>query len=213
MNTTPFQRQRAYGLIAIIILIASTLFLLWVITVPAIRATSENRPLPADWTWGTILLFDFGSLIVCGYLCAGPITQLLTNFDDQGIEQPSFPHTKFLRWQDIQTVRNLTTSNIEVIGIKTKICINPNIYKNPRGLIQEIRLRIPESSFPDSNAIAKEILRHKRENASRAALGTILFGIFILLIGNNSVAAIMGVLMMAYGVYKIQRWVKLGRHS
>ena len=116
MNLRPFERRKAFFLSQIVFAVASSLFCVWMITYPALKAVFENKPLPNEWTWSAIILFDLVFLILCVGLCTEPCIQLLTEFTEEGILQLSFPSSKFIRWQDIQRV-SVKANHIQISGL------------------------------------------------------------------------------------------------
>jgi hypothetical protein len=208
---TPFKQRWIYGLGSVIFVFILTLVSIWFLSAPVIRASLNNPPLSSQLTWGKVLLIDVIILVIFGFLGSGPLIQLLTKFSDEGIEQLSFPKNRFIYWRDVKEIRNFTTANIEIIGLNTKIFINPNLFRNARQLRDEIRVRIPESSFPNETQIKSEINRIKRDDSGRSAIGAFIFGIFIFLVGKDGFAIILGGLVIVYGFYEAQKWIKLNR--
>jgi hypothetical protein len=221
MSLESFKRQTAWGWGVSIFLIGFVLFSVGFITAPAIRwqlaapevrSTLDNKPLPDDWTWTQIILMDLGILLTVGYLSSAPITQVRTKFSDEGIEQPTLLQNKVIRWENVQKVSNITTANIEISDSKTKIYINPNLFANPDALINELRLRVPSSAFPNDKQVSQEVTHHKRNDSGRTALGAILFGIFTFIVGKGVIAYIIGLLLLGYGAFEFSKWLKFWRN-
>jgi hypothetical protein len=161
MDKKPFVRKKADFLIRTIFVIAGSLYCIWAITAPALKAFWASRPLPGRWTWGAIILFDLGFLMLCLLSCEGDVVQLLTKFTEDGIVQPSFPHSKSIRWQDIRKISGLTTNRIHISSETTKLYLSPLLFRNPREFAIEIKERIPRAAFPDATEVHQESLRHK----------------------------------------------------
>lgn len=220
MNLESFKRQSAWGWGVAIFLIGFALFAVvlittpairWQITSPELRHTLDNKPLPDDWTWTQIILWDLGIILAIGYLASQPIIQLLTKFTDEGIEQPSLFQIKTIYWQDIQKISNITTANIEIIGPQTKINLNPNLFADHLALINELRLRVPTSAFPNDEQVLQEVKNHERNDSGRATIGAILFGVLIFIFGKGLFAYLFGLAIIGYGVFEFRKWLKLGR--
>jgi len=221
MSLESFKRQSAWGWGVSIFLIAFALFSIGFITFPAIRwqfattdvrAMLDNKPLPDDWSWAQILLIDVGIFLSLGFLSLGPITQMRTKFSDDGIEQPTLFQNKVIRWQNVQKINNITTANIEIRDAKTKIYLNPNLFTNPHALVNELRLRVPPSAFPNDEQFSQEVTQDKRNDSGRSAIGAVIFGILIFVFGKNIVAYFFGLAMLGYAAFEFRKWLTL-RHT
>ncbi len=221
MNIEAFKRQSVLGWGAAIFLIGFALFSASVITVPAIqwqitspelRSSLGQNPLPVGWTWAQVILIDLSIFLLIGYLSLQPIIQVLTKFTDNGIEQPTLFQNKVIDWQDVQEIRNITTANIEISGSKTKIYLNPVLFVDHHALINELRLRVPALVFPSDEQIAREVNKHKRNDAGRTAIGMLFFGICIFVFGKDIVSYLLGLLMVGYGMFEFRKWLKLGHN-
>lgn len=203
MITDPFKRSFPAVGIAIVILMfppAAFIFL-----------TGESIIFNPDWNVSKfIFLFYGGIVLIFGYLCSMPIIQLFMKYTDMGIEQPSIFGSKALRWDEIKEVRNITTGNIVLVGFETKININPNLFVDTQRFFAELRSRIPETVFPNETQIQQEIIGRKRSDSLRTAIGAFVTAILVFVVGTNLVATIIiGVLILAYGLFEIRRWNKL----
>lgn len=143
--------------------------------------------------------------------CSAPIIQLKTKYTDNGIEQPSFFGVKSLYWKDVAEICNITTSEIILAGSGTKIRINLFLFKNPQGLLSEIRSRIPESAYPSEAQINREIYRRKQNDSGRVAIGAFLIAALVFIVGKNIYATIFGLLALILLVYGIRNWIKYRR--
>ncbi len=160
MNLRPFERRKAFFLSQIVFAVASSLFCVWrMITYPALKAVFENKPLPNEWTWSAIILFDLVFLILCVGLCTEPCIQLLTEFTEEGILQLSFPSSKFIRWQDIQRV-SVKANHIQISGQTTKLDLHILSFKHPKEFTIELKGRIPKSVI--SANVHWEIAQHRQ---------------------------------------------------
>lgn len=203
MITDPFKRSFPAVGIAIVILVfppAAFIFL-----------TGESIISNPDWNASKIIILFYGGIIlIFGYLCSIPIIQLMMKYTDIGIEQPSIFGSKALRWDEIKEVRNITTGNIVLVGFETKININPNLFVDTPRFFAELRSRIPETVFPSEIQIQQEIIGRKRSDSLRTAIGAFVTAILVFVVGTNLVATIIiGVLILAYGLFEIRRWNKL----
>ncbi len=222
MSLESFKRHSVWGWGVSIFLIGFALFstgfitlpaIRWQLATPDIRPTLDNKPLPDDWSWVQILLIDVGIFLSLGFLSSGPITQLRTKFSDDGIEQPTLFQKKVIRWQNVQKINNITTANIEIRDAETKIHINPNLFIDPDALVNELRLRVSPSAFPNDEQVFQEVTQNKRNDSGRSAIGAFIFGILIFVFGKNICAYLFGLAMIGYGAFEFRKWLKLGRTS
>ena len=147
-------------------------------------------------------------LLVFALICSSPVIQLMTKYTDSGIEQPSFFGTKALQWQDVKEIRNITTGGIILIGSDVKINVNLFLFKNPQGLLSEIRARIPESAYPSETQINQEINRRKQNDAGRSAIVAFICIVLTIVVGKNVYALILSLMMAAWMIYEIRNWLK-----
>jgi hypothetical protein len=197
MNNNPFERslKTTWTLIAIVMFVPVAF--IFVMVKFTIGGTSAIL-IPAY-----VCIF-----LVFAFMCSAPVIQLMTKYTDSGIEQPSFWGSKFLHWQDVQEIRNITTSEIILVGSDAKISANLILFKNPQGFLSEIRLRIPESAYPSENKINLEIYRRKQNDSGRSIIGALLSIILIIIVGKNIYAVIFGLLMVAFMIYEIRNWLR-----
>src|SRR5262245_33620533 len=88
---------------------------IWAITWPAIKAIRLGQPLPADWTWTSVIGFDVVLIGLYGYMCWKVLAQWLTFFTSEGVGQPRIWRSAFIRWLDVTSV----TRKLNTIQIKT----------------------------------------------------------------------------------------------
>ncbi len=113
MKNKPFERSSSLVWAGAIIMMVIAVVSILIIAKSTIGGTSlVCFPIYA----GIFLLF--------AYISALPIIQLMTKYTDGGIEQPSIFGSKFLRWQDVKEIRNITTGGIILVGSETKINVN-----------------------------------------------------------------------------------------
>lgn len=205
MNNDPFQRSSTVVWIGIVILMS--------LPVSLVMVTGSDIISRKSWSASAFIVFFYGGIFLTfAYLCSLPIVQLMMKYTDYGVEQPSILGSKFLYWHDVQEVRNITTANIVLVGSATKININPILFVNQQGFWAEIRSRIPESVFPSDAQINQEILRGKRNDSMRSALGAYIFTVLVFVVGTNVTATIViGLLVLAYAVIETRRWIRYGR--
>jgi hypothetical protein len=197
MNNNPFERSSSLVWALTTIMMVVAFAFIFIIVKSTIGGTSAICfPIYA----GIFLFF--------AYICYLPIIQLMTKYTDSGIEQPSIFGSKFLRWQDVKEIRNITTGGMVLVGSETKINVNLFLFKNPQGLMSEIRSRIPETIYPSDAEINKEIYRRKQNDAGRSIIGTLIAIVLIIAVGKNTFAIIFGLLMVAFLVYEIRNWLK-----
>lgn len=149
-----------------------------------------------------------GIFLFSALICSSPIIQLKTIYADSGIEQPSFFGTKSLHWKDVEEIRNITTGSMTLVGSGTKINVNLFLYKNPQGLLAEIRSRVSETAYPSETQINREIYRRKQNEAGRSSISSFVCIILIAAFGKNIYAVIFGLLIAAFMIYEIRNWVK-----
>ncbi len=126
------------------------LLMLWDVTSMAILAWQAGEPLPEDWTWPRVIIFDlvFGGLVF--YICWLPWADLLTVFTDEGIKKPRlFRSPLFLRWGDVRRVADAGWV-IKLEAADQCIRINSVVFKEPEKLIAEIEARVPKHALPPS---------------------------------------------------------------
>lgn len=206
MNKNPFQRSTSIVLILLAITLSVPVIFIGVTTQSAI-ISGDLMKIP-----GFMILFLSGILFLFCYICSIPIIQLMTKYTDNGIQQLSVTGWKFLAWNDVKEIQNITTGNIILIGSKTKIYINPFLFTNPQNLLAEIRLRIPESSYPSENQANQEIIHQKRNDARRSAIGTFIAAILIFILGKQLIPTmIFGLLIIMYALFETRRWIKYNR--
>lgn len=198
MNNNPFDRSAKMAWIGIAFIMAVPVAFISIMAFMTIGGTSA-------------ILFPFYACIflVFALICSSPIIQLKTKYTDSGIEQPSFFGSKFLHWQDVKEIRNITTSEIILVGSETKINVNLFLFKSHQGLLSEIRSRIPESAYPSDAEINKEFYRRRQNDAARSIIGTLITIVLVIVIGKNvSAVIIIGLLMLAFMIYEIRNWLK-----
>jgi len=198
MNNHPFERSSSLVWVLTTIMMVVAFALIFIVAKSTISGTSAICfPIYA----GIFLFF--------AYICYLPIIQLMTKYTDSGIEQPSIFGSKFLRWQDVKEIRNITTGGIILVGSETKINVNLFLFKNPQGFLSEIRSRIPESIYPSDTEINNEIYRRKQNDAVRSIIGTLIVIVMVIGIGKNmSAVIIISLLMLAFMIYEILNWLK-----
>ena len=205
MDNEAFKRSSHLVWILVVFLMSIPVAFIWL--------TVDGGILQSNWDeLKFAILIDGGLLLSFAYLCSSPIIQLRTKYTDNGIEQPSIFGSKFLHWQDIREIRNITTGNIILVSSNTKININPNLFLDPLKLLSEIRSRVPESAYPSDAQINQEIINGKRDGAKRSAIGAYIFVILIFVIGTNVVAKIIfSLIILGYALYETRKWIKYGR--
>ena len=205
MGNDPFQRSSFLVWIVIVILMA--------LPVTLILLTAESVVSSSDWNESKYaFLFYGGILLLFAYLCYQPIIQLRTKYTDSGIQQSLLIGSKFIYWHDVKEVHNITTANIVLIGSDTKININPNLFVNPQSFLAEIQSRIPETVFPSDSRISQEIVRGKRNDAMRSAIGAYILTVLVFVVGTNVTATIViGLLALVYALFETRRWIRYGR--
>ncbi len=198
MNNNPFERspKTAWTLITVVMLIpVAFIFVMVEFTIGGTSAA--------------LIPFYACLILVFALICSSPIFQLMTKYTDSGIEQPYFLGSKSLRWQDVKGIRNITNGGMILVGSDTKINVNLFLFKNPQGLLSEIRSRIPESAYPSDPEINNEIYRRKQNDAGRSIIGTLIAIVLTFVIGENmSAVIIVGLLMLAFIIYEIHNWLK-----
>jgi hypothetical protein len=185
----------------------------WETAPPELRSRVDTTPLPHDWTWTQIILIDAGLVLTASYLTLSPIIQVLTKFTDEGIQQPGLLRNKIIHWQDIQKIYNTTTDNIEIRDSKTKVQLIPSLFVNPPALRKELHLRAPASAFSTIQQVSQKVKQHKRNHLGRMALGATSVSIFIFTFGQTVVSFAIGTLLLGYGIFEFEKWLKLDRHS
>ena len=198
MNSNPFERSSSlvWALTTIMMIVAFAFIFIFV------KFTIGGTSAICFPIYAGIFLFF-------AYISSLPIIQLMTKYTDSGIEQPSIFGSKFLRWQDVKEIRNITTGGIILVGSDTKINVNLFLFKNPQGLLSEIRSRIPESAYPSDTEINNEFYRRKQNDAARSIIGTLIAIVLVIVIGKNmSAVIIIGLLMLAFMIYEIHNWLK-----
>jgi hypothetical protein len=197
MNNNPFERSPKTAWILIAIVMCVPLSFIFIMVKFTIGGTS------------TVLIPFYACIfLVFALICSSPIIQLMTKYTDSGVEQPSFWGSKSLRWQDVKEIRNITTDRISLVDPGTKINVNLFLFKDPQGLLSEIRLRIPESAYPSEEQINREIYRRKQSDAGRSIIGALIGIILIIAVGKNMYAIIFGLLIMVFMIYEIRNWFK-----
>jgi uncharacterized membrane protein YhaH (DUF805 family) len=198
MNNNPFERSAKMAWIGIAIIMAVPVAFISIMAFMTIGGTSAF-----------CIPFYIGIFLIFALICSLPIIQLKTKYTDSGIEQPSLFGYKFLHWQDVKEIRNITTGGMILIGSDTKINVNLFLFKNPQGLLSEIRSRIPESAYPSDTEINNEIYRRKQNDAGRSIIGTLIALVLVIVIGKNmSAVIIISLLMLAFMIYEIRNWLK-----
>ena len=201
MNNNPFERSNKVAWIGLTFFLAVPVAFISIMMFATIGGTALIC-LP----FYIIIIFLFFVLT-----SSSPIIQMKTKCTDDGIEQPSLWGYKFLRWQDVKEIRNLTTSGITFVGSETNININPFLFKDPQGFLSEIRSRIPESAYPSDTEINNEIYRRKQNDAGSSVLGSLIALVLIIAIGENTYAVIFDLLVVAFIIYQIHNWLKYKR--
>ena len=198
MNNNPFERSPSLVWVLTTSMMVVAFAFIFIIAKSTIGGTSAICfPIYA----GIFLFFAY-----IGYL---PIIQLMTKYTDSGIEQPSIFGSKFLLWQDVKEIRNLTAGGMILIGSETKVNVNLFLFKNPQGLLSEIRSRIPESAYPSDTEINNEIYRRKQNDAGRSIIGALIAIVLVIATGKNiSAVIIIGLLILAFLIYEILNWLK-----
>jgi hypothetical protein len=119
----------------------------WLVTWQAIKAEKLGHPLPADWTWTSIIATDIFFFFLAAALCWEPLTQLLTVFTSEGIERPGLRERTFVRWEDVTDVfTSFPMGRLYLIELRTptqKIVINALFYKDENELISLIKQHAP----------------------------------------------------------------------
>jgi len=70
----------------------------------AIVATQEGKPLPAGWTWTSIIAWDLFYVSLVGAICGFLLVQTLMVFTDEGVRFPHpFGHVA-IRWNEVTRV-------------------------------------------------------------------------------------------------------------
>ncbi len=135
--------------IAATVLIGVALLELWIITWPAIKAEQLGQPLPAHWTWVSIIAVDIGILCMTGILCGGLLFDLLTVFTEEGIKKPGLFGLTFIRWAEVTEVVGYIPKGMIVLEIRSpdkKIRINVLYYRDQNQLVSLIREYVPSSA-------------------------------------------------------------------
>ncbi len=198
MKYSPFERSTKMVWIGITIIMAVPVAFISVMAFMTISGTS-------------VFCFPFyiSIFLFFALICSEPIFQLKTKYTDSGIEQPSLFGYKFLYWQDVIEIRDITTGRIILVGSDTKINVNILLFKNPQGLLSEIRSRISESAYPSDTEIINEIYWRKQNDAGRSIIGTLIAIVLTIVFGKNiSAVIIIGLLMLAFMIYEIRNWLK-----
>jgi hypothetical protein len=200
MNNNPFERSPLTAWILIAIVMAGPVAFIFVMVKFTIGGTST-------------FCFPFyaGIFLFFAYFCSYPIIQLMTKYTDNGIEQPSIFGPISLSWQDVKEIRNITTGHITILGPHAKIRINLHLFNNPQNLLAEIRSRIPTHVYPSDSQIDQEIYRRKQNEAGRLAIFYFLGAILIFVVGKNVFAIIFGLLIIAFALYQIRKWLEYRR--
>lgn len=122
-------------------------FCIYVTTWPAIKATRMGQPLPATWSWPTILIADVAILLLFGSLLFHLLSQLRIAFTNAGIKMPGIFKTKFMRWHEVAYVDGVSvgSSLLKLTDSKQSIIINKFYYQEPDKLMSLITERLPES--------------------------------------------------------------------
>jgi hypothetical protein len=197
MNNDTFERSRLMAWIGIAVVMAVPIIFIFTTAFMTIGGMSV-----------LCLPFYAGIFIIFALFGFLPIIQLKTQYSDKGVEQPSFLGTKSLRWQDVEEVRNITSSGIILVGSDVKININLFLFKNPQGVLSEIRSRIPETAYPSEVQINREIYRRKQNDAGRLAIGALILIGIIITDGENLYAVIFGLISLVFLIYQIRNWLK-----
>ena len=199
MNNNPFERSAKVAWIGIAIFIAVPVVFISIMMFTTIGGTALI----------CLPFYIISIFLIFALTSSSPIIQLKTKYTDGGIEQPSIWGYKFLRWEDVKEIRNITTNEIILVGSETKINVNPFLFIDPQGLLSEIRSRIPESAYPSDAEINNEIYRRKQNDAGRSIVGTLIAIALTFVIGKNmSAVIIIDLLMLAFIIYEIRNWLK-----
>jgi len=119
---------------------------IWAITWPAVKAARLGQPLPAGWTWASVIGVDMVLIGLFGYLCWQALIQWLTYFTIEGIGQPRLGGYAFLRWSEVTRVtRKLNTIELQSSGQTLQIAYAQ--FRDIDQLITLIRERVPARAF------------------------------------------------------------------
>jgi len=212
-NNYPFERRILHSIFQIVFVVTSGIYISWWITAPAVNSVLRNQPQPLSehWLWGAIFLFDLGFLVICTYLCIEESIQMMTRFTDEGITQPSFPRSKLIRWQDVQTIRGLSTNTIRILTSTTQISLNLISFRNPQDFIDELKVRVPTSALPSTDELALENMRSTWMRIGLGSVGFLVFSILLFYSGNRTGSLLSGIMAIIFGFYFVQTWRRLSR--
>lgn len=204
MNIDPFQRSRLRGWGLVAIFVAMPLIFTCLIVKPKI----VNN----DWDIPTFaILIAGGWFLVSAYFCYSPVVQLLTKYTHDEIVQPSLLGSKILSWRQVQEVRNLTDTGMNLVSGNLEVTINFRFFKAPQNLLAAIRSRIPLSAFPSDAKINQQNSLRKRNTAAVSAVINFLGAVYLLIYVQGLATSVLGVVFIAIAVFEVYKWIKLNR--
>ena len=202
MNEYPFRRSRFWGWVSVIAFVAMPLVFTGLTLRPYARSQDWNVPLLPLLMCAAALL-TFGSL---SYLI---VVQLLTDYGKEGIRQPSLLGSRFLAWQEVREIRNLTDGGMELVGPDVVIQINFSVFEDRRGLVEGIRSRVPASAYPDPAKRRQEEQLRRRNLLGFSALLNMFCAIFVLASSREWITASLAVPFLLLAIVAARKWIKL----
>ena len=124
--------------VCVLLLLAVIVFVM-LLTVPAVRASRAETPLPGGWAWTGIVVVNVLTVSVGLWLCWIILRQALTRFTTEGVTQPRLLGAVHIPWSSVTWV----APGVTIASPTAIITVSPRTFRNPGGMIQVVLQRVP----------------------------------------------------------------------
>jgi hypothetical protein len=150
MDQQPPQKLWWYIISAITLFIGFVFMMIYGITAPAIEASRLGQPLPTDWTWMSIVIWDLIFIAMGAILCWIVLVQACTVYTDEGISKPRPLGRTIVKWKEVSHVAKHYKFGylraIEVISPSARVLINVFVYRSPEQIVSYLKQYVPDSA-------------------------------------------------------------------